>query len=315
RGTFEYYLPWIAYGTFPWSGFVALGLFRGLSDTRRALAAFALVWAIVDVVTVTLVTTKYHHYILPSLPALAILAALALDDWLDGELHPVELGLVVLPVVVFCGRDLAMQPARLIWLFCYDYVISPTLGRPWPSSAVYGTRFEYATTIAVFVTLTAALALAMALLSQRWPRARSYALVAVAALAFAWSAWLVDDFLIALSPHWSQKAVIAAYYHQRQSANEPLIAWSLYWRGENFYSRNEISSASDPQERTAWAYIDVPKRLHEYLPKHRGRRLFFLVDRTQLNALKSALGASIADTLKIVDDSNCKLYLVVVYNP
>ena len=315
RGTFEYYIPWIGYGTFPWCGFVVLGLFRGLGDPRRALAAFALVWASVDIVTVTLVTTKFHHYILPALPALAILAAFTIEDWLDGKLHAAELGLVAFPVIVFCGRDLLLQPARLVWLFCYDYVISPTLGRPWPSPTLYGTRFEYGATITIFVTLAALVALLMALLSQRWPRARSYVLAAFAALALSWSIWLVDDFLIALSPHWSQKAVIAAYYRQRQDANEPLIAWNLYWRGENFYSRNEISSASDPQERTAWCYIDVPKRLREYLPKHRGRRLFFLVDRTQLNQLKSALGTPLANTLRIVDESNCKLYLTVVDNP
>ena len=315
RGTFEYYVPWIGYGTFPWSGFALVGLLRGLVEPRRALAAFALVWVAVDVATITLVTTKFHHYIVPALPALALLAALALDDWLDGKLHPAELALVALPIVALCGRDLAALPARLLWLFCYDYVIAPGVGRPWPSPAVYGARFSYGPTIAGFTIAAIAIAAAAVVVAQRSRRARTLVLAAAGALAIAWSLWLVDDFLIALSPHWSQKQVIATYYRERRGPDEPLIAWNLYWRGENLYSRNQVSSSPDPRERTEWSYIDPVKRLHEYLPTHRGRRLFFLVDRTQLGALTGALGPALARTLRTLDDSNCKLYLVAVDNP
>jgi 4-amino-4-deoxy-L-arabinose transferase-like glycosyltransferase len=307
RGSFEYYLPWLAYGTFPWSGFVALGLLRALAEPRRALAAFALVWAVVDVVTVTLVTTKFHHYILPALPALATLAALALDDLWERRVSWAEVALVVLPLVAFVGHDLALQPARLLWLFTYDYVLVPGVGRPWPSPAVYGSQFQFGASIAIFAVAADIVA---ALACVR--RARRVAIAAAIALAVAWSVWLADDFLVALSPHWSQKQVIAAYYRLRRGPEEPLIAWNLYWRGENFYTRNEISSAPDPMERTEWAYIDVVKRLHEYLPKHRGRRLFFLLDRAQRGALDKALGPALAATVRTVDESNCKLYLLTV---
>jgi hypothetical protein len=294
---------------------VVVGVLRALGDPRRALAAFALTWATVDVVTITLVTTKFHHYLLPALPAFAILAALALDSWLDGELHPMELLLVALPVVVLAGRDLAALPARLLWLFCYDYVIAPGVGRPWPPPAVYGTRYQYEATVWCFVAGAAALTVAAAAVARRGGRGRRALLAAAGLLAASWSVWLVDDFLIALSPHWSEKGVVAAYYRLRRGREEPLIAWNLYWRGENLYTRNQISSSPDPSERTAWAYIDVRKRLHEYLPLHRGRRLFFLVERTQLAGLTGALGPELARTAKTIDDENCKLYLVVVDNP
>jgi 4-amino-4-deoxy-L-arabinose transferase-like glycosyltransferase len=314
RGTFEYYVPWIGYGTFPWSGFVALGVLRALGRPRTALAAFALVWATVDVVTVTLVATKFHHYVLPALPAFAILGALVVDEWLAGRLSRLELGLVTVPVVALCGRDLAALPARLLWLFCYDYVLAPGVGRPWPSPAIYGTRYEYGATIGAFVGAAALLALAALLTARARPAARRLVLAGLAALALVWSLFLVDDFLVALSPHWSQKQVIAAYYRLRRGPHEPLIAWNLYWRGENLYTRNEISRSPDRRERTAWAYIDVARRMREYLPAHRGRRLFFLVERVRLPSLRAELPAAVAATLSIVDESNNKLYLVVVDN-
>jgi 4-amino-4-deoxy-L-arabinose transferase-like glycosyltransferase len=314
RGTFEYYVPWLGYGTFPWSGFAVLGILRSLGDPRRSLAAFALVWCAVDITTVTFVTTKFHHYVVPALPALAILAGITLDDWFEGKLHPAEIVLVALPVIVFCGRDLASLPPRLLWLFCYDYVIAPGVGRAWPSLMMYGQRFEYGRSIACFVAAAVAFTIATAIVARRWQRARRFAFGIGAALAITWSVWLVDDFLVALSPHWSQKQVIATYYRLRQGPEEPLIAWNLYWRGENLYTRNEISSAPDPQERTEWAYIDATKRLHEYLPKHRARRLFFLVERTQLGTFTAALGPELARTMETVDQSNCKLYLVAVDN-
>lgn len=314
RGTFEYYLPWIAYGTFPWSGFVALGALCALGRPRTALAAFALGWACVDVVTVTLVATKFHHYVLPALPALAILAALAVDDWLAGRLRPIDLALGLVPVVALCGRDLAALPARLLWLFSYDYVLAPGVGRPWPSPAIYGTRYEYGATLWAFVAAATALAVGAALVARARPAASRALLWAMAALALGWSLFLVDDFLIALSPHWSQKQVIAAYYRLRRGPHEPLIAWNLYWRGENLYTRNEIACARDPRERTAWAYVDVAARMREYLPAHRGRRLFFLVERTQLPRLRAQLPPAVAATLRIVDESNNELYLAVVDN-
>ena len=275
-------------------------------------------WAVVDVVTVTLVTTKFHHYLVPALPALAILAALALDDLWERRIGATELLLVVVPVVGFVGRDLAATPARLLWLFCYDYVVAPGVGRLWPSPATYGSRYVYGATIAAFAVVAGAVAAGAAVAAALGERQRRRALAVVVAgavaLAVAWSAWLVDDFLVALSPHWSQKAVIARYYRLRRGPEEPLIAWNLYWRGENFYTRNEISSAPDPMERTEWSYIDVPARLHAYLPTHRGRRLFFLVEPSALPALKSALGPALAATLAIVDTSNCKVDLVTVEN-
>jgi 4-amino-4-deoxy-L-arabinose transferase-like glycosyltransferase len=148
RGTFEYYLQWMGYGLFPWSGLAAVGSiasFLAPKSTRGALARFALVWLAVDVGTITLVNTKFHHYSLPALPAVAILAALFIDDVLTApkRWHAVALGLFAVPLTFACGRDLAAYPPRFLWMFDYDYVLIPGTGRPWPSTTQYGNRYEY----------------------------------------------------------------------------------------------------------------------------------------------------------------------------
>ena len=151
-------------------------------------------------------------------------------------------------MVAFCGRELASLPARLLWLFCYDYVIAPGVGRSWPSPIVYGSRYRVRRNDRVLRDCRGRRGRRGGRRGASRTAARAGVVLAVAAaLALGWSVWLVDDFLIALSPHWSQKEVIAAYYRLRRGPEEPLIAWNLYWRGENLYTRNEIFSAPDPQ--------------------------------------------------------------------
>ena len=72
-----------------------------------------------------------------------------------------------------------------------------------------------------------------------------------------WTGFILDRFLVELSPHWAQKHVIAAYFADRKGPEEPLIAWQLYWRGENFYTRNEIC---DPTKNSSRREDRVPRR-------------------------------------------------------
>ena len=174
RGTFEYYLQWVAYGMFPWSGIAAVGSvasFLAPKSPRGALARFALVWLAVDVATITLVNTKFHHYSLPALPAIAILAALFLDDVLTApkRWHAVALGLIAVPLTFACGRDLAAYPPRFLWMFDYDYVLVPGTGRPWPSTTIYGNRYEYGSLLWVLgLFATAAVAAFTVVVARRY---------------------------------------------------------------------------------------------------------------------------------------------------
>ena len=379
RGIFDYYLQWIGYGMFPWSGLAAvgaLGAWLRPKTPRQALVRFAFVWLLVDLAVITLVNTKFHHYQLPALPAAAVLAAVLIDDVLTAPARwqTVLLGLVALPLTFACGRDLAAFPPRILWLFDYDYVLVPGTGRPWPSTALYGTRYEYggllwtltllaSAAMLVFIidavrrrtvaaedsgappsrgrvlaiagAVVAALVVAVAVgpstsgpppTPPTWlwliPAAfmlgalglvaattRAGAAWLIAAAALLTSAFMADRYMPDLGPHWSQKHVIASYYAHRHGPDEPLIVWNLYWRGENFYTRNEVYSQSDPKEKWAWVEPGNAMAINAWCQRHKGTRVFFLVERTKLESMRGRLPAYARD-LHVVDSSNNKLILV-----
>src|SRR5262249_48321031 len=115
----------------------------------------------------SLVNTKFHHYILPALPALAILAAVLLDDLLAApeRIHRLGLLLLAAPTTLLCGRDLAAFPPRILWLFHYDYVNAPGTGRPWPLVNLYGDRYEYGAQLMVFAVAAAVATLLLGLVN------------------------------------------------------------------------------------------------------------------------------------------------------
>src|SRR5207245_2946710 len=85
-------------------------------------------------------------------------------------------------------------------------------------------------------------------------------------LAALWTAWVLDRFLIDLSPHWSQKHAVATYYRLRQGPQEPVIAWYMYWRGENFYTRNQIyDHRIANEEKTVFLGDNNTDRLKAYV--------------------------------------------------
>jgi hypothetical protein len=94
---------------------------------------------------------------------------------------------------------------------------------------------------------------------------------AAVALFLSWEHWP------ALGRHWTQRELLTNYFSRRQ-AGEPLGAFLMNWKGETFYTRNEVVqvSARDPRgELTALAL--------------RPGRAFVVVEHARLGALRSSL--------------------------
>jgi hypothetical protein len=244
--------------------------------------------------------TKFHHYILPAIPGLAIVIGCFLDElWERKDARRGRLvALVGLPLLAVVVQDLvnAKNASQIfLWLFSYDYIHSPK-GRPWPD------KLDFSTPLLVFAGLFALCTLGLSM--RRFVRPAIVGLSAAAVL-FTW--FLLDVFMVKVAPFWSQKYGVAAYYKHRRSPEEKLVAYQMYWRGETFYTKNEIyDHRLPPEEKTVFDMDSADEKLQGYLNNHRGRRLYFIFERGRQGRLQSLLPAEARNSFKVIYDENNK---------
>ncbi len=295
RGTFAYFVEQLGLGAHPWFPFMAWGavrsarrLERGPLATDRAARVELLVWlwAVAGFALVALSVTKFHHYALPLLPALALLGALWLERFARGEERPgrlTALGLVLLVALV--SRDLGLMPKSFTDLFVYKYE------RPFPQQEALVGQLGFA-------VLYGLLALGLAaLLIQGRGLLRRHAQRVLVAGALAATAWGGFYFFQAMGPHWSQRHLFDAY-HALAAPEEPIGAYLMNWRGETFYSKNRV------------AQLKNNAGLKKWLEEHRDRRRFLLVEQTRLEKLREQLGPGQKQALRVLDRTCNKFFLV-----
>jgi 4-amino-4-deoxy-L-arabinose transferase-like glycosyltransferase len=280
-----YYAWQLGYGLFPWSAFALLGIVAALGGVfARGSRAPAFVWLSAWFLTgfalFAAALTKYHHYVLPAVAPAALLAGITIARPLFGADEPADSGRGALGsallglsglfsacLVALIGRDLVQVgrvegQARLLHLFTYNYA------RAWPESLDFRAWFW----------VTAALA---ATLAGLWlvPRLRRIASAAFVAMSVAFSGFVVHGYLPKAAPHWGQRELVLEYYRRRASPKEPLIAYQMNWKGENFYSGNRVS-----------AFVTSGEPLRSYLREleRRGTRVVFVMAEHQRRSLLEA---------------------------
>jgi 4-amino-4-deoxy-L-arabinose transferase-like glycosyltransferase len=295
-GDFTYFVQQGGYAMFPWvaiiPGAMAVAMrlrVRGPSAADGvgliAVLWFAFSWALIGSSA-----TKFHHYVFPMLPPMAILMGLFLDKlWDEGvETHGLVL-LLGVPIFLLVGKDLAGTPKHFTDLFVYNY------DRPYPAflteKPVLGTMnlkqlMGYGMAIS---------GLAVGAFAVMKARASMFTAGLAAALGFAlwfnWSHW-VD-----LSHHWTQRDQFWRYYTQRRPG-EPIASFLMNWRGETFYSRNTVKQIKDNPQVGMQNYAAQP-----------GRE-WSLVEHNRLGILKSAVGDR---NVTLIDkDLNNKFVLVTI---
>jgi 4-amino-4-deoxy-L-arabinose transferase-like glycosyltransferase len=243
--SFRYYVWQLGYGLFPWSGIIAAGVLSSIGKATHETAPQAstlgtyllMLWTLATFGLFSIAGTKFHHYVAPMAPAVAILAGAALDDWWRERKAalPIAFGLLATVVVAIIARDLAREessptgPARLLHLFVYLYT------RPWPPALHFERELAVAGAAAALLTLALAV-----------PAWRRGAVVALGVIAVAFSAWCMDVYLLRLAPHWGQRETISEYYRRRESPDEILVAYAQNWMGENFYTGNHVATFKVP---------------------------------------------------------------------
>jgi 4-amino-4-deoxy-L-arabinose transferase-like glycosyltransferase len=309
RGTFEYFLRELGYGFLPWIGLAPAALATAAmrpvrGETRQALFWFGTIWFVAAYTLVSLSVTKFHHYVLPAVPGLAIIVGLTIDDFLSRRATRVAAVTAILGVGVWTAVTADLVAAknaaqRFIWLFSYDYINAPK-GRPWPEALDFR---------GALLGFGAAFAVAGLLLW--WRRVRRGGAVALCLLAVAFSYYLLDRYMPATAAYWSQKHLIATYYQTRRSPSERLLVWQMYWRGENFYTANEIYEGPK-EERTVFLGDKNVENLKAWVDRHRGRRAFLLVERSRYGQVPGMFPPETRHSLHIIDESNMKFLLAQI---
>jgi 4-amino-4-deoxy-L-arabinose transferase-like glycosyltransferase len=324
RGTFEYFVRELGYGMLPWIAIapaalvtVAMRRFTAASwppgealggtaaaARRQGLFWFGAIWFVTAYALVSLSVTKFHHYILPAIPGLAITIGCFLDDVLTRQASRAAAAVAVvgIPLLALVTVDLAAVPKdaqHFIWLFSYDYINAPQ-GRPWPPALDF--RPALIAFAALFAIMTAGLG---------WRRLQRAAAVGLCLAAIAFTFFLLDRYMLKVTPYWTQKNLIATYYRLRQKPSERLLVWQMYWRGENFYTQNEIYEGPKDQ-RTVFLGDRNFENLKSWMEHHRGERAFLLLERSRYSQMEGAVPADARKSLHIVDDGNMKFVLAQV---
>ncbi|MCB9728061.1 MAG: glycosyltransferase family 39 protein [Deltaproteobacteria bacterium] len=348
-GNFEHFIKWLGFGMFPWAVFVplTLGLLvrQGIRDRSGPAQAklFLTFWFVTAFTFFTLSSTKFHHYIFPALPALAMLVALFLDDLLEDRSWLPRLAAVlgVLLFLVFV-RDLAGDHQHLRNLMTYKYdrplpdhlpidptaVISATSTTTWGESTFWqhispAMRSILSTEIFRYDRWMMVIAVAglLALLLFLFARTRRAGLVAMGATATALTMWALSYYMATLAPHWSQKYLFDTYYdtctlqknppeiqdaytpllarigaeglartlgyEQKRVCVEDVISWRITWRGETYYSYNEL--------------LPIGKENEQFLPyleeMNHGKPFYALMERGKMSGFESRLN-SFSDKLR-----------------
>ena len=188
------------------------------------------------------------------------------DHWLIAVL-----GLVAAVFALLAGRDMfsTMElngSARLIHLFSYNYK------RIWPTTLDFGVALKA-------FTLVASLCCAALLLR----RAQQHAALLLTFVALWCAVYGVDVYLYRLAPHWGQRETVMTYYQHRKGPEEPLIAYQMNWKGENFYTGNRIP-----------AFVQSGAKFKTWLGEQRKKGvkvMYFSTEHTRLSSLKNELGS------------------------
>ena len=171
---------------------------------------FVVLWAIAAVAVFCLVQTKFHHYILPAIPPLALIVALFLDDLLArrDRLHPL-FGALGIGIALLVCRDLMFEPERWIEMFVFRY------DRAWPGAEPYSIDPSDG-----ILVLGLAGAAAIAITAAGLQRIGA-ALLCAAGLAIC--VWALQVYMPIAGTHWGMREAVRTYYQQRTIHGQELL--------------------------------------------------------------------------------------------
>lgn len=242
-GMFEHFIKWLGIGMFPWAAVVPMVLIpllalRGRPRARRAaFVVFLFVWSFFAWFLFTRSSTKFHHYIFPALPPLAMLVGLWMRDLL--RLSPRALRLAALCALGF-GLSIGwtihddQQALRNLMTYKYDRPlpehlptdpdapVADTVETTWAES-----RFAQETPAPILAALFSPIGEHQIAIRGVWWLALAafgvWLLLAgplgarlgrgmLGVAAFSLALWTLNVYMPKLAPAWSQKYIFDEYF-------------------------------------------------------------------------------------------------------
>lgn len=301
--------PVLQAGTFPWLALFPAALLtylvarfsrllrRRAADTKQGddstgqnrlqLCLFLIVWALVSFVTFSSIPTKFHHYLLPLAPAVAMLAALWLVDAARKRLaEPVAIGglLLAAGIVVWLALLLGRDPWEIVNTFIYQYGRSDL--RRFDVGGVYQwTGFAIAGSLVLIAVIR---------------KYRIQLAGLTAALCLGLTAYGIHSYLPAVSDCFSQSDAFS-YYDAERRPDDRLINWRMNYRGEVFYGRAEaVKAVSDTHLR--WLLS-------------RSERSFIVANRGGFSGLSRAMRRITGRDVNLLNPDACNTRMVLHDGP
>jgi 4-amino-4-deoxy-L-arabinose transferase-like glycosyltransferase len=272
-GGFSFYLETLGIAALPWSALVPLSLGSALrvfgvrasvddegeAPSRRdrldradrgrdAVLRFAVLWFVLSLLVISLSTTKYYHYLMPSFPPLALILGLWIDRVLEGKRLAGQVGTwvgvgVAAVILASAIRDAINAPAWIAHLTTYLYTGMWTKGAP-ETTRLIVTCAPFAVGLVLW-----------ALAKQRW------AVGAWIVSALLTTGYIIADYVPAASESWSQRSAMRMYFDER-GPNDRLISWWFYYRGETFFTKGDVYVMRDRSRK------EVAELFQEYEGRH-----------------------------------------------
>ncbi len=195
-------------------------------------------------------------------------------------------------LLVLVGRDLGTRPfgadqpgaIRLLQLFTYNY------RRTWPDHLDFSAALRAFSAVAILASLLFAV-----------KRVRAHAVSLFVAVGVLFALWGVDVYMVKTAPHWGQREIIEAYYKARTSPAEPLVAYQMNWKGENFYTSNRIPAfVSSGAPFTKWVKEQRDKGVNV---------MFFVTEPGRLGGLRTEVGAK--KYTELTDKTVCNKFVTI----
>ncbi len=318
----SYFVKQLGYGTFPWSGLAAVAM---LTAARRAdqgsprdrVRALLFGSALATFVLVSTMGTKFHHYVLVALPGVAGVTGMFLEERIAAA---ASRSVRTSPAARWTWPVLILVATVLTWLVARDFTVPVTDDAPGAGGPSGAARFFHLLTyrydrrwissaqfLPLLVMAGSLFALALAPLGWLRQRLRPRIIAAFLALATLFAVWLGNVYPAVAAHDGGQRELLVRYESERARHHDsgPLVAWELNWKGENFYTGNDVA-----------VFLGGGATFHSYVESERarGHALYIVTERPRLRSLRSELGAALP-TEELVTAAECDEFVLIRVAP